>query len=141
MRSREKEQSAALLDNARRIFVYRSTMASFLECENNRKQLCAAIEFLLGESLVNEDLMREFDGASRGPHFALIVGHARQYTQARLLPCTSAISHKSAQKPELTEWDRDNRDRVLEFRQLSVVNQLVCVAAFSCLPLRLTSWS
>jgi hypothetical protein len=120
--SQEKEQSAVLLDKARRVFLYRSTKAAFLLCENNRRQLCVGIELLVGESLLDDGLMREYDGASRGPHFACIVGHARQYSQ----------------RPKLTEWDRNNRRRVLEFRQLPVVRQLVYVATFSSQRLNLT---
>jgi hypothetical protein len=126
MSSVPAERNAILMDMSYRAFFYRSKRAPFMTTEF-QAQLWGGIQTLLKKDLGDEALRRRFQSGPRGPHYPCIMGHAQQYQKAsssHLNPFTSS-SYETMQTPQLTLWDRENREAVRAFQNLEVVQCLL----------------
>lgn len=79
-----------LLDKDGRIFCYRTPQIPFLiDCQ---EEFHAAVIALTGPDKDNPYVISKFASQIRGPHFPLIMGHARQFQEV----CFSIYLHGAA---------------------------------------------
>jgi len=70
------------LDFENRVFLFRSAPAQWLEAR--AADLHTANTRLLGSALSCPREAKKFSGQTRGPHFACVMGHYRQYSKVSL---------------------------------------------------------
>lgn len=96
--------------------------------DEQKIEFCDGIERLLAPQLNDPEVMKQCREGTRGPHFACILGHAQQYRKVISTLPLLAFFLTFPKTPEISLWDRDNRDAVLEFQALPSVRNLMWVA-------------